>query len=94
MAWRDGHQIIIVRHDGSDALSVRLIRLFEVMSDHVPENFSDREIYVVHDQVFDRLLTQLIDLLAAIRYEHPQMLQLPLVMEEDDAQKLQQMLAL
>lgn len=98
--WRDGRQVIIVSLQASlcstrRGLAVRgFVDLLGADSCYYTVKDGEWRWEIVHDDQVDARLIELIDLLASIRYEHPTMLQLPLALDEEAAEALQEVLDL
>ncbi len=83
-----GCQVIVVTHNGGK-VDHRAMALVHTRGGLWKGTTSGRlQAEIVHDEELDRLLIGLIDLLITIRYEHPTMVQLPLVLAEKDAVEL------
>jgi hypothetical protein len=88
--WRDGHQVIIVRVPRLQPMyqGMMAAALGELLGHGSVNPGRDEIAYELeHDEAVDRRIVELVDLLVAIRYQHPRMMQLELALtpEEQEA---------
>jgi hypothetical protein len=81
---RNSHQVIRVPWPEAVRSRANLAGLVELLGGcrYVPDEEGRMWAEVVHTEAVDRLLVELVDVCAAIRYAHPQMVQLRLDLPE------------
>jgi hypothetical protein len=97
--WREGQQVIVfsIPRDLLTTPQWHAVRgLADALSPGRQTVCDDRpeiQVEIVHTDDVDRQLLALSDLVAEIRYNHPQMVQLPLSLEKDEIEELEEVLA-
>jgi hypothetical protein len=97
--WREGRQVIVfsIPRDLLTTLQWHAVRgLADALSPGRQTVCDDRpeiQVEIVHTDDVDRQLLALSDLVAEIRYNHPGMVQLPLSLEKDEIEELEEVLA-
>jgi hypothetical protein len=93
--WRDGQQVVSVSTPMSmEAWPARQYAraLSEALGgsgwSSAPDRPGELCYEVVHDDAVDRRIVELVDLLVAIRYQHPRMMQLELALTPEEQEAL------